>query len=148
MNSRTVLRSLAGLMLVVSPWYAWGADTYCQIYRNQALPILDKLGVTRIQGRENDLGFNYDVFAPKSNQRPSRVALLSRSLSKKRNGSRLEILTLKEGGKEIKYPQVSVPSAKDLSNVDQIAKEEGLSRSGAIRPSLTNSDYQVFILYR
>ena len=190
MDNRMVSRTLAGLMVLASPFSALGAEPFCLgsfqntsyaallglsryrvicddgnkisvqktgtysgaaqegIYLNQALPLAEKLGVIRIQRRERNTPGSYDVFFPKSEKRPERIALLSRSLTKARNGARFETLILSEGGKNIYYPTVSVPSIHDLSNVQQVAKEEGLSRSGALKTSLTNPEYQVFILYR
>lgn len=126
--------------------WTYSSAAHDRLFESKAVPAAAQLGVVRIEKRgSNNLGV-YDVFRTKGKGKPERIAKLSRSVYKRR-GVITEVIQLSDNGKETRFPEATISSMSDLSNVDKIAAQEGMNRSRGITPQL-DSGYQIFILYR
>lgn len=127
--------------------WVYSEKAHAEFYREKVPALARKFGVSRIGVRKDNLSGSYDVYGAQGAARPEHIALLSRSLFRMGNGW-LETIEVKDAGRTIIYPKVTIASAKDLRNVNKIVEGDGWRRSGVISPSRTSRNYGVFVLYR
>lgn len=130
----------------VQKGWSYSNAAHRSLFETKALPMADKMGVALIRKRSDNNFGSYDVFRTKGAEKPGRIAFLSRFTSKRR-GVTTETLTLREDGKVTNFPASAVASSDDLSNVDKITAQEGMSRSGGIEQGYDANNLN-FILYR
>ncbi len=130
----------------VQKGWSYSNSAHKVLFETKALPMADQMGVALISERSNNEYGSRDVFRTKGGEKPGRIAFLERFTSKRR-GVVTETLTLRDSGKVTSFPAEVIASADDLSNVDKVTAQEGMARSGAIKPDYS-SDAQLFILFR
>ena len=127
--------------------WVYSEESHERFYREEVPALARKFGVSRIGVRKDNLSGSYDVYGTQGSARPERIALLSRSLLRLGDGW-LETLEVKDAGRTITYPKVTIATPKDLRNVNKIVEGENWRRSGVISLSRTRPTYGVFVLYR
>jgi hypothetical protein len=126
--------------------------TYSKSARNQffaekVAPLVKNMGLVLVANRQGNYRADFDVYFTQTAPSPTRVSIVTRN-TLKRHGSIMESLEMNDSGKRTRFPEARVASKADLSNVDKIAAQEGMSRSQIIRASALGDAPDTLILFR